>query len=316
MGPRCTLVGIKPDAKKISRRTTRPPTPVPTANGKLLRSLRPVPRPSTMPIRDSRGIERAADDVVTNTGKVLHAAPAHQHDRVLLQVVPFAGDVGVDFAAIGQAHASYLAQRRIRLLGCRGKDAQTHTAPLGGAHQVGGFGSRLLALTSPTNELLDRRHIGVPSKLSYRSPGSHPNAHRARMHHPPVSYFRRQRGRRNRSSGVSHVLPEAELRQAVGAKNRCILASFRPLSTLERAEEQAQIGPGFGFHVGFRFGVQFGPRIASQVFKSEGVDPAEAISPSVEMAGASAGTGSSASGSSSGPSISSSGASTWIPIWW
>jgi hypothetical protein len=32
------------------------------------------------------------------------------------------------------------------------------------------------------------------------------------MHHSPVSNFRRQRGRRNRSSGGSHVLPEAELR--------------------------------------------------------------------------------------------------------
>ena len=162
-----------------------------------------------MPICDSHRIERAADDVVTNTRKVLDASPANQHDRVLLQVVPFTGDVSVDFATIGQAHTSHLAQRRIRLLGCRGKDAQTHTAPLGGPHQVGGFRSRLLALTPPTNELLDRRHIGVPSKLSYRNPGWHPNAHRARMHHPPVSYFRRRRGRRNRSSGGTHVLPES-----------------------------------------------------------------------------------------------------------
>jgi hypothetical protein len=59
---------------------------------------------------------------------------------------------------------------------------------------------------------LDRRHIGVSSKLSYRSPGLHSNAHRARMHHPPVSNFWRRRGRRSGSSGGSHVLPEAELR--------------------------------------------------------------------------------------------------------
>lgn len=273
-----------------------------------------------MPICDSHRIERAADDVVTNTRKVFDASPAHQHDRVLLQVVPFTGDISVDFATIGQPHASHFAQRGIRLLGCRGKDAQTHTTPLGGPHQVGRFRSRLLALTPAANELLDRRHIGVPSKLSYRNPGSHPNAHRARMHHPPVSYFRRRRGRRKRSSGGTHVLPEAELRQAVCAKNRCILASFRPLSTLGIGEGRAQIG----FRVAVRVGIQPGPRIGSrrgprstsQVFKSKRAELAEAIRPSVVTAGASAGTGSSASGSSSGPSINSSGASTWIPIWW
>ena len=67
-----------------------------------------------MPICDSHRIERAADDVVTNAGKVLDATPAHQHDRMLLQVVPFTGDVSVDFATIGQAHAGDLAQRRVR----------------------------------------------------------------------------------------------------------------------------------------------------------------------------------------------------------
>ncbi len=110
------------------------------------------------------------------------------------------------------------------------------------------------------------------------------------------------------SSGGTHVLPEAELRQVAYAKNRCILASFRPLSTLGTGEDRAQIGS--------RFGVRFEPRIGTQVSMSKGGNPGETISPSGLTAGASDGTGSSASGSSSGPSINSSGASTWIPIWW
>ena len=261
-----------------------------------------------MPIRDSRRIERATDDVVTNTGKVLDATPAHQHDRVLLQVVPFTGDVGVDFAAIGQAYTSHLAQRRIWLLRRRGKNAQTHTAPLGRAHQVGGFRSRLLAFTSPTNELLDRRHFGVSSKLRCGTL-IRIGTRTVREHTTPLCPTCGDKGGGGiNSSGGTHVLPEAELRQVAYAKNRCILASFRALSTFGTSEDRAQIRT--------RFGVRFKSRIGAQVSISNGGDPGATISPSGLTAGASDGTGSSARGSSSGPSISSSGASTWIPIWW
>src|SRR5438105_954656 len=38
-------------------------------------------------VRDALGVERAANGVIPNTGKVLHAASADQHDRVLLKIV-------------------------------------------------------------------------------------------------------------------------------------------------------------------------------------------------------------------------------------
>jgi len=53
--------------------------------------------------------------VVAHARKVLDAAAADQHHRVLLQVVAFAANVTRDFEAVGQAYARDLAQRRIRL---------------------------------------------------------------------------------------------------------------------------------------------------------------------------------------------------------
>src|SRR6186713_989805 len=38
------------------------------------------------------GIERPPDDVVADTGEVLHAAAADEHDGVFLEAVPFPGD--------------------------------------------------------------------------------------------------------------------------------------------------------------------------------------------------------------------------------
>src|SRR4029077_11733111 len=79
------------------------------------------------------GIARAADDVVLDRWEVLHAAAADEDDRVLLQVVPDARDVGGDFHAVGQAHSGDLAQGGVRLLGRHGPDLQADPPLLGGA---------------------------------------------------------------------------------------------------------------------------------------------------------------------------------------
>src|SRR5436305_12071119 len=65
-------------------------------------------------------VERAADDLVAHAGQVLHTTATDEHDRVLLQVVPHAWDVGGDLDLARQAHAGNLAQRRVRLLRRRG----------------------------------------------------------------------------------------------------------------------------------------------------------------------------------------------------
>src|SRR5262250_639282 len=48
------------------------------------------------------GVERAADDLVPDARQVPHPAAAHQHDGVLLQVVPDPRDVGGDLYLAGE----------------------------------------------------------------------------------------------------------------------------------------------------------------------------------------------------------------------
>src|SRR5881296_762810 len=57
---------------------------------RLLRALGAVLRAALPAVVDARGVERAADDVVTNAREVLDAAPGDHHHRELLQVVPLA----------------------------------------------------------------------------------------------------------------------------------------------------------------------------------------------------------------------------------
>ena len=49
----------------------------------------------------TRGIQGAADQVIPDTGKVLHPSAADQYNGVLLKVVTFPGNVGGNFQAVG-----------------------------------------------------------------------------------------------------------------------------------------------------------------------------------------------------------------------
>jgi hypothetical protein len=107
---------------------------------------------------DAQGVEGAADHVVAHTGEVADAAAADQHDRVLLQRVPLAGDVDRDFLAVRQPHAGDLPQGRVRLLGGHGPDLQTD-APLEGAFvEDRRFGELPLGPAATADELVDRGH--------------------------------------------------------------------------------------------------------------------------------------------------------------
>jgi hypothetical protein len=60
-------------------------------------------------ILDSSGVQGAADDVVSDTRQILDTTTPNQDHRVLLKVVPNAGDVGGHLKARGEAHSSHLA---------------------------------------------------------------------------------------------------------------------------------------------------------------------------------------------------------------
>src|SRR3954464_5246612 len=82
-------------------------------------------------VLDALGVQGAADDLVADTGEVLHPAAANEHDRVLLEVVTNARDVRRDLDAARQTHAGDLAESGVRLLRGGGVDAGAHTASLG-----------------------------------------------------------------------------------------------------------------------------------------------------------------------------------------
>src|SRR3954465_8462848 len=75
-----------------------------------------VERATLLAVGDTGGVERPANDLVPDTREVLDAAAAHQHDRVLLEVVPLTGDVAGHLEPVREPHTGDLAKRRVRLL--------------------------------------------------------------------------------------------------------------------------------------------------------------------------------------------------------
>src|SRR5215211_8858160 len=121
-----------------------------------LLALGAVARAGLPAVADALGVEGAADDLVADAGKILHPAPADEHDGVLLQVVADARDVGGDLDAAGQPHPAHLAQRRVGLLGCGRVDARADATPLRGTLQRRGLGLLDLALAALADQLGDR----------------------------------------------------------------------------------------------------------------------------------------------------------------
>src|SRR5699024_111737 len=111
---------------------------------------------------DALGVERTADDLVADTGKVLHSATAHEHDRVLLQVVTDARDVGRDLDAAREAHTGDLAEGGVRLLGGRGVHTRAHATALRRALEGRGGDLRRRVLPALAHQLVDGRQPVSP----------------------------------------------------------------------------------------------------------------------------------------------------------
>src|SRR3712207_2599287 len=111
-------------------------------------------------VLDALGVEGAADDLVADTGEVLHPAAADEHDRVLLEVVTDARDVRRDLDAARQAHAGDLAEGGVRLLRGGRVDAGADAAALRRALEGRRLGLRRLVLPALADQLLDGGHLG------------------------------------------------------------------------------------------------------------------------------------------------------------
>src|SRR3954466_11051065 len=121
--------------------------------------LRAVTAAGLLAVLHALGVERAADDLVADTGEVLHPAAADEHDGVLLEVVADARDVRRDLDAAAQAHAGDLAEGGVRLLRGGRVDAGAHTAPLGRSLQGRRLVLRHLVLAALADQLVDRGHL-------------------------------------------------------------------------------------------------------------------------------------------------------------
>lgn len=82
--------------------------------GSCLRALSSVARTAAATGLYSGRIELSTDDSIANTD-VLNATSAQKYDRVLLEVVSLAWDVGSDFHAVSKADTGNLADSRVRL---------------------------------------------------------------------------------------------------------------------------------------------------------------------------------------------------------
>src|SRR6476660_3771646 len=122
--------------------------------------LRAVTAAGLLAVLHALGVERAADDLVANTGEVLHTTAADEHDRVLLEVVADTRDVSGDLDAARQAHAGDLAEGGVRLLRGRGVDAGADTATLGRTLEGRRLVLRHLVLAALADQLVDRGHLG------------------------------------------------------------------------------------------------------------------------------------------------------------
>ena len=96
--------------------------------------------------------------MIANAGEILHAAPADEHNRVLLQVMTLVRDVRDDFIAVGEANLRDLTNGGVRLLRRASHDLNTHSAAEGIPIQCRGFrlGGHLAAALA--HELVDGRH--------------------------------------------------------------------------------------------------------------------------------------------------------------
>src|SRR6478735_6314958 len=112
----------------------------------LLLHLCAVAAAGLLTVLHALGIEGATDDLVADTGEVLHTTTADEHNGVLLQVVANTGDVGGNFHAAVEANTRHLTQSRVRLLRGGGVDAGANTAAHGAAL---------------TDQLVNRRHSRV-----------------------------------------------------------------------------------------------------------------------------------------------------------
>src|SRR6476620_4520368 len=135
----------------------------------LFRSLRAILGPTLLSIGHANRIQRSANDVIAHARQVLHAASPHEHNGVLLQVVPHAWNIGCDFHAVGKTNTRYFAQCRVGFFRSRGIDTNADPALLRTTFERWALGLALCKTSSVSHQLIDRWHVKFPNWLFAQS---------------------------------------------------------------------------------------------------------------------------------------------------
>ena len=152
-----------------------PETPTSWFRGQELGLGGSVLAPASPAILDTLGIQGAPDHVVTHAGQVLNPATPYEDHRVLLEVVPFATDIGRNLYPVGKPDTGNLSERRIGFLWRHGPhldaDASALRATLAPFDpvpkrvlhpmQCRSLGSLADRLASLSDQLVNCRHSGV-----------------------------------------------------------------------------------------------------------------------------------------------------------
>ena len=64
--------------------------------------------------------------MIANAGEIFDETSSDKHDRMFLQIVSDAGNIGSHFDSVREPDAGDLSQRRVRLLGCGCVDTRAH----------------------------------------------------------------------------------------------------------------------------------------------------------------------------------------------
>src|SRR5512139_788356 len=136
----------------------------------LLRPLRAVFRSALSPVANAGTVQGSSQYVISHAGKVFDPAPPDENDRMLLQVVSHAGDVGRHLHGVGKPHPGNFPEGRVRLFRCRRIDPHTDAALLRTALQRRALRLPLDLLAPFPDQLSNRRHFSSSNNKALQNP--------------------------------------------------------------------------------------------------------------------------------------------------